>query len=98
MTGVPIGLALALPTNSKTRLERVSKDKRSSLLVVIISDKGKKVLYYWDQMESQRMSEILRSSGSVSNTFSFLVFFRLGGSWMTNVGQGLKSDADSRTE
>jgi hypothetical protein len=37
----PIGLALALPSNSKTWLERVSKDKPSSLLVLIVSNKGK---------------------------------------------------------
>ncbi len=43
----PIGLALALPSNYKTWLERVSKDKPSSLLGLIISDeetKKKKVL------------------------------------------------------
>ncbi len=40
--GPPIWLALALPTNSKTWLERVSKDKQSSLLGLIVSDKGKK--------------------------------------------------------
>jgi hypothetical protein len=41
LKGAPIGLALALPSNSKAWLERVSKDKRSSLLGLIISDKGK---------------------------------------------------------
>ena len=40
--GAPIGLALALPSNSKTRLERVSKEKPSSLLGLVISDEGKK--------------------------------------------------------
>jgi hypothetical protein len=42
LKGAPIGLALALPSNSKTQLERVSKDKHSSLLDLIVSDKGKK--------------------------------------------------------
>ncbi len=42
MKGAPIGLALALPSNSKTWLERVSKYKPSSLLGLIISDEGKK--------------------------------------------------------
>jgi hypothetical protein len=36
----PIGLALPLPSNSKTCLERVSKDTPSSLLSLIVSDKG----------------------------------------------------------
>jgi hypothetical protein len=43
LKGAPIGLALALPSNSKTRLERVSKVKCSSLLGLVVSDKGKKV-------------------------------------------------------
>ncbi len=36
-----MGLALALPSNSKTWLEKVSKDKPSTLLGLIISDEGK---------------------------------------------------------
>jgi hypothetical protein len=36
----PIGLHLALPSNSKTRQERVSKDKCSNLLGLVISDEG----------------------------------------------------------
>ncbi len=40
LKSAPIGLALALPSNSTTCLERVSKDKRSSLLGLIISDEG----------------------------------------------------------
>jgi hypothetical protein len=39
----PIGLALALPSNSKACLERVSKDKPFSLLGLVISDREKKV-------------------------------------------------------
>jgi hypothetical protein len=42
LKGTPIGLALALPSNSKTWLERVSKGKPSRLLGLIISDEGKK--------------------------------------------------------
>jgi hypothetical protein len=42
LKGALIGLALALPSNSKTWLERVSKDKRSNLLGLIVSDEGKK--------------------------------------------------------
>ncbi len=42
LNGAPIGLALALPSNSKTWLERVSKDKCSNLLGLVISNEGKK--------------------------------------------------------
>ncbi len=42
LKGAPIGLPLALPSKSKTWLERVSKGKPSSLLGLIINDKGKK--------------------------------------------------------
>ncbi len=42
LKGAPIGLALDLPSNSITLLERVSKDKPSSLLGPIVSDEGKK--------------------------------------------------------
>jgi hypothetical protein len=42
LKGAPIGLALALPSISKTQLERVSEDKCCSLLGLVISDKGKK--------------------------------------------------------
>jgi hypothetical protein len=42
LKGAPIGLALALPSNSKTWLARVSKDEPSSLLCLVVSDKGKK--------------------------------------------------------
>jgi hypothetical protein len=41
MEGPPIGFALALPSNSKTQLERVSKGNPSSLLGLVISDKEK---------------------------------------------------------
>ncbi len=40
MKGPPIGFALALPSNSKTQLERVTKGKSSSLLGLVISDEG----------------------------------------------------------
>ncbi len=41
LKGTPIGLALALPSNSKTWLEKVYKDKPFSLLGLVISDEGK---------------------------------------------------------
>jgi hypothetical protein len=42
LKGPVIGFVLALPSNSKTRLERVIKGKPSSLLGHVISDEGKK--------------------------------------------------------
>jgi hypothetical protein len=42
LKGPSIGLAPALPSNSKTRLERVSKGKPSSLLDLVISDEEKR--------------------------------------------------------
>jgi hypothetical protein len=50
----PIGFALALPSNSKTRLERVCKGKPSGLLGLIVSDEEKKFYNLdtwskWDQ-------------------------------------------------
>jgi hypothetical protein len=42
LKGPPIGFALTLPSNSKTRLERVTKGNPSSLLELVISDEGKK--------------------------------------------------------
>jgi hypothetical protein len=50
----PIGLALALPSNSKTQLERASKDKRSSLLGLVISDEGKEFYHIdtWCQCDA----------------------------------------------
>jgi hypothetical protein len=38
LKGPPIGFALALPSNSKTQLERVTTGKPSSLLGLVISD------------------------------------------------------------
>ncbi len=40
--GPPIMFALALPSISKTQLERVSKGKHSSIFGLIDSDEGKK--------------------------------------------------------
>ena len=40
--GPPIGLALISPSNSKTWLERVSKDKHYSIAGLVVSDEGKK--------------------------------------------------------
>jgi hypothetical protein len=42
LKGAPIGLALALPSNPETQLERVFKGKRSSLSGLVVSDEGKK--------------------------------------------------------
>jgi hypothetical protein len=42
LKGPPIGFALALPSNSKTQLEKVTKSKPSSLSGLVISDEGKK--------------------------------------------------------
>jgi hypothetical protein len=42
LKGPPIGSALALPSNSKTQLERVTMGKPYSLLGFVISDEGKK--------------------------------------------------------
>jgi hypothetical protein len=42
LKGASIGLVLALTSNSKTWPERVSKDKRSSLLGLIVSDEERK--------------------------------------------------------
>jgi len=42
---------MALPSNSKTLLERVSMDKCSSLLGLIVSDEGKKIYNIDTRME-----------------------------------------------
>jgi hypothetical protein len=42
LKGNPIGFALALASNSKTQLKRVTKGKPSSLLGLVIIDEGKK--------------------------------------------------------
>ncbi len=39
-------MALALPSNSKTQLEKVSKDKKSSLFDLIISNEGKSFITF----------------------------------------------------
>jgi hypothetical protein len=54
LKGSPIGFALALPSNSKTRLESVTKGKPSSLLVLVISDEGKSFLA-WTPAERHRL-------------------------------------------
>jgi hypothetical protein len=41
LKGPPIGFALALSSNSKTWLERVAKDKPSSLFGLVVSDERK---------------------------------------------------------
>jgi hypothetical protein len=40
LKGTPVVLALALPSNSKPCVKRVSKDKPSSFLDLVVSDKG----------------------------------------------------------
>ncbi len=71
-----MGLALALPSISKTQLERVSKDKCSSVLGLIVSDEGKKFfkiltrismtlgmnLGRWQQMKTPTMVMEIRVS------------------------------------
>jgi hypothetical protein len=42
LKGAPIGFILALPSNYNTQLEKVTKSKPSSLLVLVISDVEKK--------------------------------------------------------
>jgi hypothetical protein len=42
LKGSPIGFVLALPSNSKAQVERVTKGKPSSLLGLVVSDKRKK--------------------------------------------------------
>jgi len=49
LKSAPIGFALALASNSKTWLERVSKDKRSSIIITPCrQQQRKKVLWHWD--------------------------------------------------
>ncbi len=55
MKGPPIGFVLALPSNSKTQLERVTKGKTSSLLGLVVSDKGKK--FYNIDISSNHITE-----------------------------------------
>ncbi len=63
-----IGFGLALPSNSKTWLERISKGKPSSLLGLMVSDEGKK--FYntaaWGQANSTGMPPGQKSKQSNS--------------------------------
>jgi hypothetical protein len=59
LKGPAIGFALALPSNSKTQLERVSKGKPSSLLGLIISEEGKK-FFNIDTMKTSYLIEPIR--------------------------------------
>jgi hypothetical protein len=43
LKGAPVGLTPALPSNSKTLLERVSNGKPSSLLDLAVNNEGKKL-------------------------------------------------------
>jgi len=62
MESAIIGLALALVSNSKTWLKRVSKDKGSSLLGLVVSDEGKK-FYNIDTWKSFNQLKNLMNSG-----------------------------------
>jgi hypothetical protein len=66
LKGTLIGLALALPSSSKTWLERVSKAKPSSLLGLVISEKGKKFNNI-DLMETSSEKTIERSPLKMAN-------------------------------
>ncbi len=66
-----MGLALALPSNSKTWLESVSKDKPSSSLGPVVSNEGKK----FDEIDTWlNFDDIWRE-----NLFGF--FFIVGGNF-----------------
>ncbi len=82
---VPIGLALALPSNSKTWLERVSKDKHASLLGLVVSDKGKKsfitlTLGRWRQEQSREFGHRLGKfrKSPVWGKITFLILLCIG--------------------
>ena len=78
-------LALALPSNSKTCLERVSMVKPSSLLDLIISDEGKK-FYKTDTRtaamaaidpengENTSMTRRVSDGGGISNDVLIMTF------------------------
>jgi hypothetical protein len=84
----PFGLALALPSNSKTLLERFSKDKPSSLLGLIVSDEFKKSFNNvddWSSCSRDSLEEFLKSENGnclkkkkleVRKTFLFIQNFR----------------------
>jgi hypothetical protein len=76
LKGAPIGLALDFPSNSKTWLESISKDKHSTLLGLVISEEGKKFynIDTWFQGHKTffSLSLTLRSNDAVSLSLSSL--------------------------
>jgi hypothetical protein len=68
LKGAPIGLALALPSNSKTRLERVSKDKHYSLFGRVVSDEVKKFHNIDTRLRSNRRCPLAETRGAVCRT------------------------------
>jgi hypothetical protein len=68
LKGHSIGFALALPSHSKTWLERVSKDKPSSLLGLNISDEGKK-FYNIDTSAPSRCNAAANGSRGASGFY-----------------------------
>ncbi len=85
LKGAPIGLALALPSNSKTWLERVSKDKCTSLLGLVISDEGKEFyniktrskIFRWSSDAFLERGRLLQSRSPFFSKFQQLVVFRI---------------------
>ncbi len=61
LKGPPIGLALALPSNSKTELERVFKEKPYSFLGLVVSDEGKKFYNFDTRAASVEVIVVLTS-------------------------------------
>jgi hypothetical protein len=83
LKGPPIGLALALPSNSKTQLERVSEGKPSSLLGLVISDEGKKFYHQAAKSSSSAVEfvspNVISKLVSVLGKKTFFVFVANGG-------------------
>jgi hypothetical protein len=67
LKGAPIGLILALPSNSKTWQERVSKGKPSSLLGLAVSDEGKKFYNSDTRLELKMMLALVRKDAKKSS-------------------------------
>ncbi len=80
LKGSPTGFALALPSNSKTWLERVPKGKASSLLGLIISDKGKSFITLTSDriIPWQHQDWTLEHTRDQCNKAFFAVFYMLG--------------------
>jgi hypothetical protein len=72
LKGPPIGFALALPSNYKTQLERVIKGKPSSLLGLVVSDKGIK-FYNLDTRSLQQLIEDINNGSLDPGLFLYSV-------------------------